>query len=729
MRKVVRECKEAHTPSSVKTTPNRRPPKKTTHVLGEKFAEAIASKNEDSDVDLDFLPDGVAPVVDAPVGYAGDLLNANLGGTQVGTALSPTSFPLAAFSVLPQGGPAVVDETPYSMSLQMPHNPISRAFSNTIGRLGRWKRVLNARSTVRPPLTPCAGISAFDLDVAGATGGLLAINSEVEQYLEVVERQAPLPVDDPSSNERPSLSLSVRAPVDKSGTIGSPLDFSDVIIVGRDFSESPVVDKPSIVAPTRNSKDLPPVPSDPGRVKSMPSNASSSIRSSSTDSLGKPLSPNSKAIDIGGHEPSPWLFDVVSIDDLDFSDTSSILDYGSPPGPPGLKKVPRKLPLRRDFEFVRRSESVASTALHPRDSIASAATDSIMSTSSAGGGLGGPIQPWQMTALVDSLSDDEESGDVEAALRRLEGQINPQKKQEKASKVDGWIKHIQERLAAGDYSHDGPAHSSDEEDEIEDQVWDEPSAGDGLEDISEHVQVVTVGGWNRDSQSLDVGGDHVPLATTPLANQTTHRILTPTPTSPIKMQGSKTTARDSVPGVDYRSRSSTRLSLSEPKRLSLSLGFRNPDVPKPYRSFVLASRAETLVEHFSMIDRELFMSIKFEELVSPEWASCEEVNVLDWMQFLKDRVQWKADSVWPQKTTALAAVRARFNLIANFTVSEVVLTQPNERALVVSKFIRIAWVSAITWLQFLSSLTGRPTESLLIAQLSHSGGDHCWSGK
>ena len=54
-----------------------------------------------------------------------------------------------------------------------------------------------------------------------------------------------------------------------------------------------------------------------------------------------------------------------------------------------------------------------------------------------------------MTALVDSLSDDEEAGDVEAALRRLEGQINQDKQKAKISKVDNWVQSIRARLATG----------------------------------------------------------------------------------------------------------------------------------------------------------------------------------------------------------------------------------------------------------------------------------------
>ena len=96
-----------------------------------------------------------------------------------------------------------------------------------------------------------------------------------------------------------------------------------------------------------------------------------------------------------------------------------------------------------------------------------------------------PIQQWQMNALLDSLSIDEEDGDVEAALKRLEGQINPQKVQEKKSKVDGWVRQIQARLAAGDYEHEEPRFpvDSDEEDESgEDDDDDEEGSGSGSDD-------------------------------------------------------------------------------------------------------------------------------------------------------------------------------------------------------------------------------------------------------
>jgi len=96
-----------------------------------------------------------------------------------------------------------------------------------------------------------------------------------------------------------------------------------------------------------------------------------------------------------------------------------------------------------------------------------------------------------------------------------------------------------------------------------------------------------------------------------------------------------------------------------------------------------------------MIDRELFLGVKPEELILDDWMSCQEVEVLDWAQYLKDRARWKAESRWSQKTSALGAVRGRFNLISNFVVSEIVLTHPSDRAVLVGKFIRVALVSFV----------------------------------
>jgi Gdp/GTP exchange factor required for growth at low temperatures len=738
LRKIVKDCKKAHMPSFHKTKSKLQAsvkPTKITHVLGEKFAEATKPA-DDSDVDLDFMPDE-ARSSGTPSGYQSDPVNAHLNTVSVGTGISPmTPISLAALANLQQT-PRTADSDMPHVTLPLPthHNPISRAFVNTIGRLGKWKRVLNARSAGRPPLASCANVSAFDLDLNGIGGDLLGPSGGAEQYLQP-EQISPTS----SVIESPIVEVSLPNVIPPSEVPSSdlPPDYEKIGAIDRvepvDDSTSEISTVEAVEQGTAEpSAAVDPIdPTPVGLVAEVEVEASegASIRSSSTDSLGEPISPKSRAIAIlAPPTPSPWQFDIVSIDDLDLSDTSSGDEVVGPAAPPGLRRLPRKLPLRRDFEFVRRSESAASTSLHLHDSLASGRASTVASTSSTGAGLGGTIQQWQMNALVDSLSNDEEKGDVEAALRRLEGQINPKKIQENAFKVDGWVRTIQERMAAGDYTNDMPR--SDEDDQVDEQVQESevgevegdrepehlPEEGGDLSPLSSslsHVEDVT-------------GVDHIELAKTPLATQTSHSFA---PTSLIHRSEPNLVAEDVAPVKILQDILPPRSGETEHKLYSPLPNLGNQEVPRMHRSFILTYRAQTLVEQFSMIDRELFLGVKFEELVLDHWAVSEDVDVLDWTQFLKDRARWKSESRFPHKTSALAAVRARFNLMANFTRSEVVLALPNERALVVGKLIRIAWVSCRKIDGNVSCRTKiLATESIFLEQLSHSDGDHSGSAK
>jgi hypothetical protein len=113
--KVAKECKQGHTRASTKPKSLSSPPKPATttsekqdHLLGKKFAEATSKKEEDSDLDLDFLPDEAS--VEAATS---DPANAHLtAGHHVGGALSPTwpaSLPLSSFNILQR-----TDTTPES---------------------------------------------------------------------------------------------------------------------------------------------------------------------------------------------------------------------------------------------------------------------------------------------------------------------------------------------------------------------------------------------------------------------------------------------------------------------------------------------------------------------------------------------------------------------------------------------------------------------------------------
>jgi GDP/GTP exchange factor required for growth at low temperature len=163
-------------------------------------------------------------------------------------------------------------------------------------------------------------------------------------------------------------------------------------------------------------------------------------------------------------DPGRWMLSRLTISIFPTSSSETSERRVAQSGP---KKPPRRLPLRRAFEFVNRNrESVSSMGFASQDGSASnSRRSSAVSGGASDAGLGATIQQWQVNALIDSLSDeDEDEGDVEDALRRLEGQMSRQKQRAKATKVDNWVKTIRERLAAGDYGDEAPRYLSDGED-------------------------------------------------------------------------------------------------------------------------------------------------------------------------------------------------------------------------------------------------------------------------
>ena len=430
-----------------------------------------------------------------------------------------------------------------------------------------------------------------------------------------------------------------------------------------------------------------------------------------------------------------WQIDVVSIDELDLSDMSSSEGEGDagkigtgasdPAYPPGLRRLPKKLPLRRDFEFVR-PESVSSFgAAGGHTSIVSAASSSIASSnatdaaedgrySSASGAeddgrprLGHSIHQWQVNAIVDSLSDDEGGGDVETALNRLEGRINQTQQTLKRSKVDTWVKSIRERMANGLYGDEKPRFPVDDSDEGEGSSENEVDEF-GVANTSAMEQNPVQGMFvdtKRASRPSSTNGGISPEVETPMAQTYASKATLNTtrsgPGSPMMGADSMPAIEDVVPLEILQSRVLTRPSTSVSSGVGSPASGRIRSPPpsnftapsKTHRSFFLTVRAASLAEHLAIIERELFIGLKFEELVVDDWRnSVEESNILDWAQYLKDRARYKAERRVTPTTSALVAFRGRFNLFAKFVASEIVLTHPNERLNLVSKFIRVAWV-------------------------------------
>ncbi|KAK0189524.1 hypothetical protein F5146DRAFT_629373 [Armillaria mellea] len=743
LKKIAQDCKKAHTRTSSKaesrptstTVQQENSSGKQEHLLGEKFAEAtqkLHKVEDDGELDLDFVPEDDDAAIYAP----NHPPNAHISNIHLGPSLLPSgtnSIAFSSLSILPRpdhisglGEEATVPFVQTSATLPIHHHALSRAFVKTalvktIGRLGRWKRVLNNRTTPPTPLgTYTTHVSAFDLELS-VSRDLLTVQGGVEQYLKLIEP----PPDHLSATASSSTisSTSSAAPTER--------EVHTIPALAHESSPSPthssagVIDEVSpfsgeaLGSPTSISMEVPSsyghtgIPSfssvstmdDEVRPRTPEADTVSLARSSSTDSFGEPLSADRNSAKFPAFQ-SPWQFDVVSIDELDLSDTSSEHITGGPVSPPGLRKPLRKLPLRRDFEFVRRSESVSSMGIVSHESMASESGASSAASSASGAGLGGQIQQWQVNALVDSLSDDGEAGDVEDALRRLEGQINPKRQQEKASKVDGWVKTMQERMATGDYEDEEPPFSDediydDEADKDDGNVRGEDETG-GLRSPSDSTDAASIASSYTDAEQFLATGSPTADVTTPIATQASHSIPSPGESSSQRSPQAKPAPEDAVPLEILQSRMPNDLpsasssnaaiaSSASSNTLPRSSKFAPHEAPRSHKSFILSYTAENLAQHFGMIDRELFISIKFEELILDDWIGREnEVDVLDWAQYLKDRARWKAEGRFPEKTSALAAVRARFNLMANFTVSEVVLTHPIERLKVVAKFLKIA---------------------------------------
>ena len=635
----------------------------------------------DSEVDLDFLPEeqGVPSYGLGSTGAISSGLLMGPGGVSAQGPLKNAAHPLRAIhphSQLPQG-----------------------ALSRVVRTFGRLRRALNSRATSasgiappfpfesaagHPPASSLNEVSAFEVDTSGDRSSA-SIRRGVEGYSVPAMPPAESPPKQqqqqppPLPHTLPPLSLpclsmampdpepSVQTEQPEAPAPGEPLDpdmpgsdaSSDAENAKAD-SECEPVDSGVEIGTMADVEDYSDNNEDteaetPGRAES--------LRSSSTNSFGVPLSTSRGPQPLFANATSPWPFDVVSIDDLDLSDASSEKDAAPPPG---LRKLVRKLPKKPLF-WTR--ESVSSMGIISHESMASSS-----GMSSPTGGLGGKIEPWQLQDLLKSLraDEEEEDGGVDAALKRLEGYIDPQKQEEKIKNVNDWITNIQKRMEAGDY-----------DDGVDDPRYSYPGYEEELIEFDETEKDPAVSATTPPSP-LVVDGDSAPESNTPILAQAPPLPAVGSP--PRVPPDVKPPVEDAVPFEILQSRMP-----ASPPSAPLVPNFNAP-LPRLHQSFIVSYRAEVLAQHFAMIDGELFTCIRFEELVSAEWTACQEVNVLDWNQYLRDRARWKAEHRFPEKTSTLAVVRARFNLMTNFVISEVILTPPSARVLVFKKFLTVAFV-------------------------------------
>ncbi|KAI3611462.1 lte1 protein [Moniliophthora roreri] len=738
LRKVAKECKKLHSPTVIKSrnksskaNPHHRSSQSQTpmaqtswntssgsgstgngtptgkeHLLGEKFAEATrqlsqakkrAQEEGESDVDLD-LPDYNESSSSST--FAGLPLSSLSILQRTDHAPGPDSPTLAlggrSGSVGLGSYRGEFIESPATLPIHS--SSLSKVFVKTIGRLGRWKRVLNNRRPSTIGSKPMAiGAMGSSMGVGGAyvpsnalglgfevtlnkERELLEMNGGLKEYLRVIEGQqqqqggADMSRNPSKQNLAPNLAGGTANTTSSAlHTSGAPDRASIAASLGSTVANIPdvlVEDLDTVIQPSESEEADSESRTETTIIDGVWSERSSIARTSFTDSFCAPL-PATRGSAVFPAFQASYGFDVVSIDDL--SDSSSENGVG-PALPPGLRRQPHVMEVDD-------RGTISSMSTVSRDSYASARS----LTPEASGENTGLGRNFQINALVDSLTDDEEASNVEDALRRLEGQINPQKKHEKANDVEGWVRTIRQKLAAGDYDEDERPRWLDSDN----NESDNPEVYDIHASPAENSVLVETDTTRLIPRMQPERGEASAVGSSPTSVVMNNNSLA-SPSRPTS--DAKPAPEDAVPLEILQSRLSSEIPPVPLSRPPVSIEPKTGTF-RPHRSFILGFKAEELAQTFAMIDRELIMKVSFDELLTEDWMNCEDLDILDWDQFQKDRARWKAGSRWPERTGALANIRGRFNLVANFTVSEVVQTHPSERPSVFSKLLHIAWRS------------------------------------
>jgi hypothetical protein len=113
----------------------------------------------------------------------------------------------AVVSASAAGSSATSPSSPSSPPLPMHHSKVTRAFVNTIGKFGRWKRVLNPRTSLSLPPQP-SDDQEFDLELNEADGRY-HIRGGLEQFLKMMD----MPLVDDRATSNSDVSHETNEPV------------------------------------------------------------------------------------------------------------------------------------------------------------------------------------------------------------------------------------------------------------------------------------------------------------------------------------------------------------------------------------------------------------------------------------------------------------------------------------------------------------------------------------
>lgn len=491
--------------------------------------------------------------------------------------------------------------SPVTPVLPLGHSPVSRAVTSTLGQFGRFKRMIQNR--------------------ANSNANNAAVNASEAYTHDEMIADIFTSADDKQTSRSPSFEQSESPSSTSSYGLGTPSDSSQLSDDSSRTSDEQATHDLGIVVQGDHEEPALRHTFSSQTIKSQTPMPRIRPRSAHTE-LDQPqwLS----EVDHGAFhrgDSSNSRSSVVQLDDVGLSDEESELDEVEPP------RTLRRLPAARDLrqaETLRRLVSQASTTTFssfatnksPRifnkpslDSFRS--SSSRHSENSPEGAVPGLITNFVIEGLNDS--DDEEPGDVEAALRRLEGQIDDGKQKANAERVERQMAKSKAAASAG------PVLETQSESEHESEEMDAGSQSDDSSNqagLQDRPPSQSTSPTDQTEAHRDIVAQHVYLSEPDPIDRPYSRLskaLSPEngPKSRLsslrKSMGRKPSIRNFLGRPTHDIQGHWQPQSKLPK-ISVSASLQTP-----HRSFVLFCKTELLARQFCLIERDLLSNISWHE--------------------------------------------------------------------------------------------------------------------
>lgn len=344
----------------------------------------------------------------------------------------------------------------------------------------------------------------------------------------------------------------------------------------------------------------------------------------------------------------------IQLDDYDSSGDES--DSGIPVAVRTLRRLPAARNLRGgsrgdDINKLSHRHSIDSIASYATRRMPSCALEPIRIPSVTTYDSNSSVPENDLDAMLDQglipyfvpptdSEDDDEPGDVEAALRRLEGQVDHEKQISNARRVERYLKMSEQAKSSGGYVYGEDGEDSDEEatpasrpQSLAVSVAEEDPAESSQEPEPQHPGL-------QDEASANVT-EHAKTA--PII-QTETTLMVPQGQGNMESAlGKRTIQRKSSMRRFFGSTMSVSL---WPMNNSMSKQSK-PRIPPPavHRSFLFSYKIDALAKHFCIIERDLLEKVTWQELTDSTWRERLHLDdFTDWDSFMKMRAKLNSEA-------------------------------------------------------------------------------------